>query len=87
MKSFMRTIIELPKELAKSLDLYRKSKGISRTEAIRRAIQQYLEQLTEPASDEAFGLWKAKVGDGLRYERSVRGEWGSSKVTPPSSTW
>jgi metal-responsive CopG/Arc/MetJ family transcriptional regulator len=79
MISIMRTIIEIPKELAKSLDLYRKSKGISRTEAIRRAIQQYLERLAEPASDEAFGLWKGKVDDGLRYERTVRGEWGDSE--------
>jgi metal-responsive CopG/Arc/MetJ family transcriptional regulator len=51
-----RTIIDLPPAQLRDLDAMCASLGISRAEAIRRAVQAFLLQ---PADDESrcFGLW------------------------------
>ena len=72
----MRTIIELPNEQVQALDAVCKREGISRAEAIRRAVAVYNRQQivdTRPA----FGLWKGRRGvtDGVGYQRRARREW------------
>ncbi len=73
----MRTIIDIPDELLKRIDTLRKSKGTSRAAAIRNAISEYLERYmaSEKNSEKAFGIWKERKIDGLRYERTLRNEW------------
>jgi metal-responsive CopG/Arc/MetJ family transcriptional regulator len=77
MISLMRTIVDLPKEQIKRLDEYRRKAGISRTEAVRRAVALFL-----PASSKdknwltdhpAIGTWKRR--DGVTWQRKLRSEW------------
>ena len=72
----MRTIIELPNEQVQALDAVCKREGISRAEAIRRAVAVYNRQQIVDARP-AFGLWKGRrgVADGVSYQRRARREW------------
>lgn len=71
----MRTIIEVPDEVIKSLDQIGKQQQKSRAAIIREAISAYLQQKTITTSDEAFGIWKGKKKDGLQYQKELRSEW------------
>ena len=72
----MRTIIELPNEQVQTLDAVCKREGISRAEAIRRAVTLYNQRHIADARP-AFGLWRDRrgVSDGLAYQRRARREW------------
>ena len=78
----MRTIIDLPDDQLERLDAHCRSEGISRAEAVRRAIAAHLRVLpgTAPA---AFGLWAGRGVDGLAYERALRQEWPSQAPRGP----
>ena len=71
----MRTIIDLPEDQVQKLDRARERSGISRAEAIRRAVDQYLSVQLPDAEDEAFGIWRDRGIDSLEYERKLREEW------------
>lgn len=74
----MRTIIELPNDLLKTLDQVAKGRSLSRAEIIRRAITLYLKQEAPTMEQkDAFGLWRGRDLDALVYEDSLRAEWGS----------
>ncbi len=75
----MRTIIELPNDLLKTLDQVAKGRSLSRAEVIRRAITLYIKQEAPTmALEDAFGLWRGRDLDALAYEDSLRSEWGSA---------
>ena len=78
MMTIMRTIVELPNDQVAALDGLCRRDGISRAEAVRRAVAEHLlrNQVSEPR---AFGLWRGRRGlsDGLAYQRRVRREWDS----------
>lgn len=71
----MRTIIEIPDEVVKSLDLCRRQEQKSRAALIREAIQHYLERKGSTSPEEAFGIWKRKAKDGVQYQDEIRSEW------------
>jgi metal-responsive CopG/Arc/MetJ family transcriptional regulator len=75
MMTFMRTIIELPEDQLGALSELCKREGLSRAEAIRRAVAAMLEQHRADSAGQAFGLWKRKPVDGVAYQRRMRGEW------------
>jgi hypothetical protein len=56
-----RTIIDLPSAQLKDLDSRCRSLGISRAEAVRRAIHAFLRE-SPGDSEQGFGLWKDSVG-------------------------
>ncbi len=71
----MRTIVELPDEQVEALgDLCSREK-ISRAEIIRRAVGDYLREKQAGKGRDAFGLWKGKSVNSLKYERRLRQEW------------
>ena len=70
----MRTIIELPERDLCHLAELGKERGMSRAEIIRQAITSFL-QLHQKTPDKAFGLWKDRTDDGLRYQQLLRAEW------------
>ena len=71
----MRTIVEIPEDQLRDLaDLCRRE-GISRAEAIRRAIAEYARRRKGGKTRPAFGLWRGRRRDGLAYERRLRREW------------
>lgn len=74
----MRTIIELPEEQLRALDAWRHVRGISRAEAVRRAVANLLEDEAHARAsvDAAFGLWSDRGLDGLVEQERLRAEWG-----------
>ncbi|MEQ1761487.1 MAG: ribbon-helix-helix protein, CopG family [Vicinamibacterales bacterium] len=71
----MRTIIELPPAQLEALGRFCDREGISRAEAIRRAVTALIEKNPTSAPSRAFGLWRRKPVDGLAYQRRLRREW------------
>jgi hypothetical protein len=76
----MRTIIDLPEDQIKALDSYRKKAGISRAEAVRRAVASFLPP--EPGkrldfrNHPAFGSSKSfRKQDSVELVRRIRSEW------------
>ena len=78
----MRTIIDLPDAAREALDALCRRDGISRAEAVRRAVATLVRLARASGPDPAFGLWRGRAVDGLAYERRLRQEWatvGSSR--------
>lgn len=71
----MRTIIELPKEQVDALDDHCRREDISRAEAVRRAVAEHLRKYSQSAARSAFGLWRGRRVDGLKYQETLRREW------------
>jgi len=71
----MRTIIDLPTSDLRHLTALGDERGLSRTEVIRQAIKIFL-TFHRKSPDKAFGLWKDRSEDGLRYQQALRAEWG-----------
>lgn len=73
----MRTIVDIPEEQLAALDLWRAAHGLSRAEAVRRAVTKLLDtdEARQGAVDAAAGLWAGRVVDGLAEQERLRGEW------------
>jgi len=71
----MRTIVDIPQNVLDELDELAGREDISRAEAVRRAMAEYLESRRSSRGDAAFGIWKSKKVDALAYEDELRGEW------------
>ena len=71
----MRAIIDIPGELLTEIDSLAKREKISRAEAVRRAMAEYVAKRSTTRSEAAFGLWKLRRIDALEYEDSLRWEW------------
>ncbi len=75
MMIIVRTIIELPDSQIAALGRFCKRAKVSRTEAVRQAVSEFLLRNANAGRDEAFGLWANKGEDGLQYQRRLREEW------------
>ena len=79
----MRTIIDIPEEQLKSLDMLCEIEDISRAEVIRQAVGKLLAEKRASALDRdailerTFGMWKDRddIGDAVEYQRKLRAEW------------
>ena len=71
----MRTIVDLTEEQIKSLAALCAARGISRAEAVRRAVAKLLAEEMRPGRERAFGAWKRKKPDSARVVRALREEW------------
>ena len=76
----VRTTIDLPEEQIKALDAYRKRHGISRAEAVRRAVAAFVPPKADKRTDfrmhPAFGSSKSvREGDSVDLVRRLRDEW------------
>jgi Ribbon-helix-helix protein, copG family len=71
----MRTIVDLPDEQLAALAAVCEREGISRAEAVRRAVAEFTRDVSAAPSAGAFGLWKRRKTPGLAYERRLRSEW------------
>ena len=72
-----RTVVALDNDIKKWIDAKAVQEGVPMTELVRRALQQFREheeQLVERLLSETSGIWTA--GDGLKYQQSLRDEWG-----------
>lgn len=73
----MRTIVDLPPDQVTALAEFCQSFGISRAEAVRRALAKMLEGRRDAGREKAFGAWKRKKLRSTDYVRRIRDEWGS----------
>lgn len=71
----MRTIVELPEQQLKALADVCEREGISRAEAVRRAVQAFVDGQRPGDAPAAFGCWRRRRIRGLAYERRLRAEW------------
>ena len=76
----MRTIVDLPETQVKALDSYRKREGISRAEAVRRAVEAFVPTRGKGSADlinhPAFGSSKrSRKEDSVKTVRRLREEW------------
>ena len=71
----MRTIVDLPQPIIDELDELAQRERISRAEAVRRAMAEYLQNRRSARGEAAFGIWKSRKMDALAYEDELRGEW------------
>ena len=73
----MRTIIELTNQQIADLDAWRSVRGISRAEAIRRAIRAMLDSDDARRSglEATQGLWSEHLENGLEHQERLREEW------------
>ena len=62
-----RTIIDIPQPQLQEVDTLCKLLGISRAEAVRRALSDYM-QNNDTVKTDGFGLWKAPAADRLRQQ-------------------
>ncbi len=73
----MRTIIDLPPAQLAALDVWCQVRGLSRAEAVRRAVYCLLHEQNAgvDAIEATRGLWAESAEDGLAYQERLRGEW------------
>ena len=71
----MRITINLADDQARRLAEVCRREGVSRAEAIRRAVADYLDARCPREREDVFGLWRNRRIDGLEYERRRRNEW------------
>jgi len=71
----MRTIIDIPADMLEEIDEIAKREKISRAEAVRRAMTEFLQKRANRNPNAAFGIWKSKKIDALDYEDALRNEW------------
>jgi metal-responsive CopG/Arc/MetJ family transcriptional regulator len=70
----MRTIVDLPQEQVKKLALVCRKEKISRAEAVRRAVEQWLRGTSSGGLKEYFGVSKTRGGVSGHLAR-IRREW------------
>ena len=80
--TLVRTIIELPENQLEALDAICRRDGISRAEAIRRAVAAHVGRESLAARSSAYGLWRDRPVDGLALQESLRNEWTSVSPKP-----
>lgn len=75
----MRTIVELPDTQIKALARFCRREGVSRAEAIRRAVDKLVAggEIAEAQQNlqAGFGLWRGRQTDGRSYVEALRAEW------------
>ncbi|HEY5793271.1 MAG TPA: CopG family transcriptional regulator [Chthoniobacterales bacterium] len=72
----MRTIVDLPDEQVKALAAFCRAEGISRAEAVRRALTRLVDDQKGAQKEDSFGAWKERRFDSRRYVEELRREWG-----------
>lgn len=71
----MRTIVDLTDEQVKSLAAICAAQGISRAEAVRRAVTRLIAAELRPGRHRAFGAWAGRRSASAELVRRLRDEW------------
>ena len=71
----MRTLVDIPEEDLKLLNVVTRKLSISRAEFVRRAIAASLAPHRRKMQHAAFGLWNEQAQDGIAYQERIRSEW------------
>jgi hypothetical protein len=73
----MRTIIDLTEGQVAALARLCAEQGISRAEAVRRAVDRLTSEQVPVPKDVGFGVWQHKRINPRRHLDRLRGEWGA----------
>ena len=73
----MQTLIDIPAAELERLEEICRHQRLSREEALRQAVAEYVDRHGDLAGDEAFGLWRDRGEDGLAYQQRLRAEWAA----------
>jgi predicted transcriptional regulator len=73
----MQTLIDIPSTEVERLDEICRRQRLSREEALRQAVAEYVDRHQQLSADEAFGLWRDRGEDGLAYQQRLRAEWAA----------
>jgi hypothetical protein len=76
----LRTIVDLPEAERSQLDALCRQRGISRAQALREALSQWLEQQQQPQHGEVFGLWRDRRETSLDLQEALRQDWAGRNV-------
>ncbi len=71
----MRTLIDIPDQIAEALTEIGARRKTSRASVVREALGEYVSRHGAGDPEAAFGLWGKRVGDGLAWQRKIRSEW------------
>jgi metal-responsive CopG/Arc/MetJ family transcriptional regulator len=72
--SMPRTIVDIPEAQMRDVDRLCRALGISRAEAVRRALAGFVEQ-NDSATTDGFGLWKDTASDRAQLIEQLRQRW------------
>lgn len=64
-----------PPDQVDALDEWCRREGVSRAEAVRRAVAEHLSRRHISSATRAFGLWRDLAEDGLAYQERLRRDW------------
>jgi metal-responsive CopG/Arc/MetJ family transcriptional regulator len=73
-KVILRTIVDLPDHQLEALEIWCEREGISRAEAIRRALDVALAGQRQRGREAQFGAWSGRR-DGRALVDDLRAEW------------
>jgi predicted transcriptional regulator len=71
----MRTLIDIPDQIAEALTEIGARRKRSRASVVREALSEYLSRHGAGEPNAAFGLWGKRGRDGLAWQRKIRAEW------------
>jgi metal-responsive CopG/Arc/MetJ family transcriptional regulator len=69
-----RTIVDIPEAQMREVDRLCQALGISRAEAVRRALGDFVEQ-NDAATTDGFGLWRDMPSDRAELLAQLRQRW------------
>jgi hypothetical protein len=69
-----RTIVDIPEAQVRDVDRLCRALGISRAEAVRRALADFVKQ-NDAATTDGFGLWKDMPSDRAQLVAQLRQRW------------
>jgi Arc/MetJ-type ribon-helix-helix transcriptional regulator len=72
----MRVIVDLPNDQVDALAELCRAQGISRSEAVRRAMADLLAKDQDMARNKVFGAWRGGRFDSRQSISRLREEWG-----------
>jgi metal-responsive CopG/Arc/MetJ family transcriptional regulator len=70
----MRTLVDIPDHIVKTLDSIARVNKTSRAEVIRQSLEHDLVRLRNELLKKSFGAWKDNPVDGLAFQRRLRDE-------------
>jgi hypothetical protein len=73
----MRTIVDLPDTQIEALDAWCHREGVSRAEAVRRAVAEHLAKHHAAARSNAYGIWRDRADAGAGDQTTLREEWAA----------
>ncbi|MFA7172327.1 MAG: ribbon-helix-helix protein, CopG family [Kiritimatiellia bacterium] len=71
----MRTIVDIPENMVKTLDEISSFENRSRAALIREALKHYLSDHYTKDNSNAYGIWRDEIVDGVEFQRNIRSEW------------